>query len=90
MSCLRSQRAVPPARTETLTYHIYARMFEAGQIGTSAAIAYVLFFITLAIVIFLFTQLERGDQELVASTSSRSLSAAISDSTSQEEHRLCH
>ena len=63
-----------PARaTETLTYHIYARMFEAGQIGTSAAIAYVLFFITLAIVIFLFTQLERGDQELVASTGSRSL-----------------
>ena len=63
-----------PARaTETLTYHIYARMFEAGQIGTSAAIAYVLFFITLAIVIFLFTQLERGDQDLVASSGSRSL-----------------
>ena len=38
-----------PARaTETLTYHIYARMFEAGQIGLSAAIAYLLFFITLA------------------------------------------
>ena len=60
-----------PARaTETLSYHIYARMFEAGQIGSSAAIAYVLFFITLAIVVFLFTQLERGDQELVASTAS--------------------
>ena len=63
-----------PARaTETLTYHIYARMFEAGQIGTSAAIAYLLFFITLAIVIFLFTQLERGDQETVASTARRSI-----------------
>ncbi|MCY3831414.1 MAG: ABC transporter permease subunit [Chloroflexi bacterium] len=54
-----------PARaTETLTYHIYARMFEAGQIGISAAIAYLLFFITLAIVVFLFTQLERGEPEL--------------------------
>ncbi len=63
-----------PARaTETLTYHIYARMFEAGQIGISAAIAYVLFFITLAIVVFLFTQLERGDQELAASTGARSI-----------------
>ena len=63
-----------PARaTETLTYHIYARMFEAGQIGISAAIAYVLFFITLAIVVFLFSQLERGDQELVASTGSGSI-----------------
>ena len=59
-----------PARaTETLTYHIYARMFEAGQIGASAAIAYLLFFITLAIVVFLFTQLERGDQELAAENS---------------------
>jgi len=63
-----------PARaTETLTYHIYARMFEAGQIGISAAIAYFLFFITLAIVVFLFTQLERGDQELAASTGTDSL-----------------
>ena len=63
-----------PARaTETLTYHIYARMFEAGQIGISAAIAYFLFFITLAIVVFLFTQLERGDQELAASTGAGSI-----------------
>lgn len=63
-----------PARaTETLTYHIYARMFEAGQIGLSAAIAYLLFFITLAIVVFLFTQLERGDQEQVASTGTGSI-----------------
>ena len=60
-----------PARaTETLTYHIYARMFEAGQIGLSAAIAYLLFFITLGIVIFLFTQLERGDPELAAASGS--------------------
>ena len=60
-----------PARaTETLTYHIYARMFEAGQIGLSAAIAYLLFFITLGIVVFLFTQLERGDPELGASSGS--------------------
>ncbi|MCY3864359.1 MAG: ABC transporter permease subunit [Chloroflexi bacterium] len=63
-----------PARaTETLTYHIYARMFEAGQIGISAAIAYFLFFITLAIVVFLFTQLERGDQDMVASQSTGSI-----------------
>lgn len=63
-----------PARaTETLTYHIYARMFEAGQIGISAAIAYVLFFITLAIVVFLFTQLERGDPELAASAGAGSI-----------------
>lgn len=63
-----------PARaTETLTYHIYARMFEAGQIGISAAIAYFLFFITLAIVVFLFTQLERGDQEPVASRGTGSI-----------------
>lgn len=37
----------PGRATETLSYHIYARMFSDFQIGYSSAIAYILFGITL-------------------------------------------
>lgn len=53
-----------PARaTETLSYHIYSRLFLGSQVGNSATIAYILLGITLLVVIILYKLFERRDDD---------------------------
>lgn len=51
----------PGRATETLSLHIFNRMFEGWQVGYSAAIAYVLFFISLVVSLALIRLIGTGD-----------------------------
>lgn len=53
----------PGRATETLSFHIFNRLFEGFQVGYSAAVSYVLFFISLTISVILIGLVGTGGSQ---------------------------